>query len=306
MIFEAVIGLEIHAQMKTKSKMFSAAPNSFSHEPNISTALMDLGFPGAMPTVNKQAVINGIRVANALHMEIARTLLFDRKNYFYSDLPKGYQITQQFHPIGRNGYIEIDLPDGKKRIGIEQIHLEEDACKQLHFADYSLLDYNRAGVPLVEIVSRPEIRSGLEAMKYAEAIRNLVVYSGTSDGKMEEGSLRCDINVSVHPAGSKIDGQRVEIKNVSTFKGIQTAIDYEIKRQTELVSNGKEVPQETRRFDERNKKTVKMRVKNVAEDYKYFCEPNIAPIKLSEEFIQKAIDTCPELYDAKMEKYIGR
>jgi aspartyl-tRNA(Asn)/glutamyl-tRNA(Gln) amidotransferase subunit B len=254
--------------------------------------------------VNKQAVINAIRVANALHMTIDHTLYFDRKNYFYSDLPKGYQITQQNRPIGKNGYLVIDTPNGPKKIGIERIHMEEDTCKQVHFMDYTLLDYNRAGVPLVEIVSLPDIRNGTEAMKYAEAIRNIVVYSGTSDGKMEEGSLRCDTNVSIRPYGQKEFGTKVEIKNINSFKNIEAAIDYEVKRQSQLLLSGEPVRQETRRFDEATGKTVLMRVKSDAVDYKYFCEPNITPIKLSDEFVDEAIKTCPELYEAKKERYL--
>lgn len=304
MNFEAVIGLEIHVEMKTKSKMFSAAPNSFSRDPNTEVVPLDMAHPGTMPVVNKQAVINAIRVANALHMEIDHVLHFDRKNYFYSDLPKGFQITQQFRPIGKNGYIEIDTPQGKKKIGIERIHMEEDTCKQLHFVDYTLLDYNRAGVPLVEIVSNPDMRNGTEAMKYAEGIRNIVLYSGTSDGKMEEGSLRCDTNISIRPCGSKEFGTKVEIKNINSFKNIETAIDYEIERQSKLLLSGEKVIQETRRFDEATQKTVRMRIKTDAVDYKYFPEPNITPIKLSDEFVQEAIDTCPELYDAKKERYL--
>ncbi len=304
MNFEAVIGLEIHVQQKTKSKMFSAAPNSFSRDPNTQVAPLDMAFPGTMPVVNKQAVINAIRVANALHMEIDHTLYFDRKNYFYSDLPKGFQITQQRRPIGKNGYVMVDTPNGKKRIGIERIHMEEDTCKQEHFMDYSLLDYNRAGVPLCEIVSLPEISNGVEAREYAEAIRNIVVYSGTSDGKMEEGSMRCDTNISLRPYGQKEFGTKVEIKNINSFKNIELAIEYEMKRQSQLLLQGIPIQQETRRWDEASGKTVLMRVKTDAVDYKYFCEPNITPIHLSDEFVQKAIDTCPELYDSKKERYL--
>jgi aspartyl-tRNA(Asn)/glutamyl-tRNA(Gln) amidotransferase subunit B len=304
MNFEAVIGLEIHVEMKTKSKMFSAAPDGFSHEPNTEIAPLDMGFPGTMPVVNKQAVINAIRVANALHMSIDHTLYFDRKNYFYSDLPKGFQITQQARPIGKNGYVVIKTPQGEKKIRIERIHMEEDTCKQLHFMDYTLLDYNRAGVPLVEIVSLPDIRNGTEAMLYAEAIRNIVVYSGTSDGKMEEGSLRCDTNVSIRPCGQEEFGTKVEIKNINSFKNIEAAIDYEIERQSKLILSGEKVVQETRRFDEASGKTVMMRLKSDAVDYKYFCEPNITPIKLSDEFVNDAIKTCPELYNAKEERYL--
>ena len=304
MNFEAVIGLEIHVQQKTKSKMFSASPNSFSRDPNTQTPPLDLGFPGAMPVVNKQAVINAIRVANALHMEIDHTLYFDRKNYFYSDLPKGFQITQQRRPIGKNGYVMVATPNGPKRIGIERIHMEEDTCKQEHFMDYSLLDYNRAGVPLCEIVSLPEISNGVEAREYAEAIRNIVVYSGTSDGKMEEGSMRCDTNISIRPYGQKEFGTKVEIKNINSFKNVELAIEYEIKRQSELLLQGIKIQQETRRWDEASGRTILMRVKTDAVDYKYFCEPNITPIHLSDDFVQNAIDTCPELYDSKKERYL--
>ena len=306
MNFEAVIGLEIHVEMKTKSKMFSASPNSFSRNPNTEITPFDMAYPGTMPLVNKQAVVNAIRVANALHMTIDPLFRFDRKNYFYSDLPKGFQITQQFHPIGRDGYLDVKGKNGEtKRIRIERIHMEEDTCKQLHFADYSLLDYNRAGVPLVEIVSLPDMRNGTEAMHYVEAIRNIVLYSGTSDGKMEEGSLRCDVNVSIRPYGSEEFGTKVELKNLNSTKNIETALDYEIARQSACLLSGVPVQQETRRFDEASGKTVLMRVKTDAVDYKYFPEPNIVPIRLSEEFVQKAIDTCPELYDAKKARYVS-
>lgn len=306
MNFEAVIGLEIHVEMKTKSKMFSASPNSFSRNPNTEITPFDMAYPGTMPLVNKQAVINAIRVANALHMTIDPLVRFDRKNYFYSDLPKGFQITQQFHPIGRDGYLDVKGKNGEtKRIRIERIHMEEDTCKQLHFADYSLLDYNRAGVPLVEIVSLPDMRNGTEAMHYVEAIRNIVLYSGTSDGKMEEGSLRCDVNISIRPYGSEEFGTKVELKNLNSTKNIETALDYEIARQSACLLSGVPVQQETRRFDEASGKTVLMRVKTDAVDYKYFPEPNIVPIRLSDEFVQKAIDTCPELYDAKKARYVS-
>jgi len=304
MNFEAVIGLEIHVQMKTKTKMFSSAPNSFSRSPNSEVAPLDMAFPGTLPTVNKQAVINAIRVANALHMEIDRTILFDRKNYFYSDLPKGYQITQQNRPIGKNGYLVIKANGVERKIGIERIHMEEDTCKQVHYPDCSLLDYNRAGVPLVEIVSHPEMHNGTEAMKYVEGIRNIVVYSLTSDGKMEEGSLRCDVNVSIRPIGQKAFGTKVEIKNLNSLKNIESAIDYEINRQSEDILSGKPIRQETRRFDESNQKTTMMRLKTDAVDYKYFPEANITPISLSEDFIADAIATCPELYDTKLNRFI--
>lgn len=305
MNFEAIIGLEIHVEMKTKSKMFSSGNNSFSNKPNINTTYYDFAYPGTMPSVNKQGVINAIRVCNALHMQIDNELWFDRKNYFYSDLPKGFQITQQFRPIGKEGYLEIEINNSKKRINIERLHIEEDTCKQLHLRNSTLLDYNRAGVPLIEIVSKPEIKNGTEAMKYVEKIRDIVVYCEVSDGKMEEGSLRCDVNVSLRPIGSNIFGTKVEIKNLNSTSNIQKAIDYEIKRQSTLLLQGFNIQQETRRFDEIKKETVLMRIKTDAVDYKYFTEPNITPISLSNEFILDAINNCPELYDQKLDKYIN-
>lgn len=305
MNFEAIIGLEIHVEMKTKSKMFSSAPINFNDEANTDVALLDMAFPGTMPIVNKEAVRNAIRICNALHMEIDHELWFDRKNYFYSDLPKGYQITQQFRPIGKEGYLEIEINNQKKKIAIERLHMEEDTCKQLHFLDFTLLDYNRAGIPLIEIVSKPVLRSGEEARKYVDKIRELVTFSNVSDGKMEEGSLRCDVNISLRPYGIDKFGTKVEIKNLNSIANIEKAIDYEIKRQSELILLGKEIAQETRRFDEAKKETVLMRVKTDAVDYKYFTEPNILPIHISDEFIKDAIDTCPELYDAKLNRFIN-
>ncbi|MDD3938827.1 MAG: Asp-tRNA(Asn)/Glu-tRNA(Gln) amidotransferase subunit GatB [Bacilli bacterium] len=303
MNFEAVIGLEIHVEMKTRSKMFSNAPVEFGMEPNTLVSPNDIAFPGTMPTVNKQAVINAIRIANALHMSIDNLLVFDRKNYFYSDLPKGYQITQNKRPIGSEGYLDIKT-DAVRRIAIERLHLEEDTCKQLHFSEYTLLDYNRSGVPLIEIVSKPDIRSGEEAMKYVEAIRSIVIYADVSDGKMEEGSLRCDVNISIRPIGSEKLGTKVEIKNLNSIANIQKAIDFEIKRQEGLLLTGTPIIQETRRFDEALKETVTMRVKTDAVDYKYFVEPNIVPIGLSADFINSAISTCPELAQVKEKRYL--
>lgn len=304
MEFEAVIGIEIHVEMKTKTKMFSCSGNVFGEESNTKVTPLDLAFPGTMPVVNKQAVINAIRVCSALHMDIDHELWFDRKNYFYSDLPKGFQITQQRRPIGSNGYVEIEVGGNTKRIHIERLHMEEDTCKQLHYADCSLLDYNRAGTPLVEIVSLPELRSGEEAMKYVDAIRRIVVYSEVSDGKMEEGSLRCDVNISIRPVGSEKFGTKVEIKNLNSIANVEKAITFEIKRQKELIEQGLLVEQETRRFDETRKETVLMRKKTDAVDYKYFTEPNIPPIRLSDEFVEDAIRNCPELAEVKYQRYI--
>ncbi len=303
MNFEAVIGLEIHVEMKTNSKMFSTAPVRFGSLPNTNVMPLDFAFPGTMPVVNKQAVINAIRVAHALHMTIDHELWFDRKNYFYSDLPKGYQITQDKRPIGRNGYLDLETSRGLRHIEIERIHMEEDTCKQLHLGDCSLLDYNRAGTPLIEIVSRPDLRTGEEARKYVEMIRSIVIFSDVSDGKMEEGSLRCDVNISLRPVGSEKFGTKVEIKNLNSTANIERAIEVEIERQTQLLLLGQAVEQETRRFDEATRETVLMRKKTDAVDYKYFTEPNITPIRLSDEFIENAIRTCPMLAEEKRKIY---
>ena len=305
MNFETVVGIEIHVEMKTKSKMFSLAPISFGLKPNTEVVPFDMAFPGTMPRVNKEAVRNAIRVSNALHMHIDQEIWFDRKNYFYADLPKGFQITQQARPIGSEGYLTINVNGENKQIGIERLHMEEDTCMQHHFSDYTLVDYNRAGIPLIEIVSKPEIRSGEEARKYVEKIREIVTFSNVSDGKMEEGSLRCDVNVSIRPFGSDKFGTKVEIKNLNSIANVEKAIDFEARRQSELLLLGKEVEQETRRYDEAKKETVLMRKKTDAADYKYFTEPNIPPIRLSDEFVKDAIDTCPELYDQKLERFLN-
>lgn len=303
MEFEAVIGLEIHVEMKTISKMFSSGPVSFGMDPNTQVNVVDMAFPGTMPTVNKQAVINAIRVSNALHMTIDPVVIFERKNYFYSDLPKGFQITQQFRPIGSEGYLIINTSNGEKKVGIERLHMEEDTCKQLHSWDFSLLDYNRAGIPLIEIVSKPELRSGEEAAKYVEKIRSIVSFLDVSDGKMEEGSLRCDVNISIREKGSEKFGTKVEIKNLNSIANIQKAIDFEINRQAIVIECGGKVQQETRRFDEGSQETVLMRVKTDAVDYKYFTEPNIPPIQLSKEFVDNAIATSPELAEQRLVRY---
>jgi len=306
MEFEPVIGLEIHVELKTKSKMFSSSPVAYGKEVNSQTTPLDFGFPGTLPTVNKEGVVYAIRVCNALHMSIDNELHFDRKNYFYSDLPKGYQITQDKRPIGSNGFLTINVGGNEKKIGIERLHIEEDTCKQLHFKDFTLLNYNRAGTPLIEIVSRPELRSGEEAAKYVEKIRSIVVFSDVSDGKMEEGSLRCDVNVSIRPKGTEKFGTKVEIKNINSFVHIQNAIDFEIERQSKILLDGGTIIQETRRYDDATKQTVAMRLKTDSVDYKYFPEGNITPIALSDEFIENAIKSCPELAESKKDRYINQ
>ena len=303
MNFEAIIGLELHVAMKTKSKMFSPAPVLYGIEPNTCINPFDMAFPGTMPTVNKQAIINAIRVGHVLKMDIDNVLCFDRKNYFYSDLPKGYQITQNRRPICRRGELTIKANNKEKRISINHMHLEEDACKQIHIGDHTFIDYNRAGIPLLEIVTEPEISNGEEAMRFVEKIRSIVSFLDVSDGRMEEGTLRCDVNVSIRPIGASTYGKKVEIKNLNTLTNIQKAIDYEIKYQESRLLSGEMILEETKRFDEANKKTVPMRVKTKSADYKYFTDSNIPPIQLSNEFIEAAIASSPELAEEKFSKY---
>ena len=305
MEYEPVIGIEIHVELKTKSKMFSPAPCTFGEAPNTQTVPFDLAMPGTMPVVNEEAVVYGIKICSAMHMNIARTLYFDRKNYFYPDLPKGFQITQQFHPIGTKGYVELVIDGKTVRVGVDNAHLEEDTAKQVHLSDISLLNFNRCGTPLLEIVSEPDMHTGEEAMKYVETIREIVTYLGCSDGKMENGSMRCDINISLRPKGTTTLGTKTECKNLNTIANIRSAVDYEIKRQTEILENGGQVEQETRRWDEAKKCTVLMRKKTNAIDYKYFREPNIVPIDLDEGFIydaQHSMNKLPNQYRAELKQ----
>lgn len=303
MNFEAIIGLEIHIQLNTKSKMFSSSPVGFGEKANTSISSFDMGFPGTMPTVNKEAVRRAIKMCHALHMNIDHELWFDRKNYFYSDLPKGYQISQHYRPIGTNGYLDIQIDKQTKRINFERLQIEEDACKQVHFDNYTSVDYNRAGIPLLELVTKPEFSNGYEAMKFVETIRSIIETLNIGTGRMEEGSLRCDVNVSLKPYGYDVLGSKVEIKNVNTLVNIEKAIDYEIERQTKLLYLGKSVKQETKRFDEHNKKTVSMREKVDDVDYKYFVDCNIPPIKLSDDFIKEVISEADYLLENKNLKY---
>ena len=296
MNFEPVIGIEIHVQLKTRSKMFSAAPAEFGKAPNTMTVPYDLGCPGTMPVVNKEAVRYAIKIAKGLNMTVNPLIQFDRKNYFYSDLPKGFQITQQEYPIGSMGYLDIEDSLGKTHhIRIERAHMEEDTAKQLHLAKETLIDYNRAGVPLVEIVSMPDIRSAEVAMKYVESIREIVTFLDVCDGKLENGSMRCDVNISLRPVGSEKFGTKVEIKNLNSIANVRAALEYEVKRQSEILLSGGEVIQETRRYDESKKRTSLMRVKSNAIDYKYFREPNIVPVMISQEFIDSAIASMHKL-----------
>lgn len=305
MKYEVIIGLEIHVETKTKTKMFSGASSVFDAPANTNVSVIDMAFPGTMPAVNKKAVENAIMLSSALNMEIDHELHFDRKNYYYSDLPKGYQITQDRRPIGSNGYLDLVLEKGTKRVHIERLHMEEDTAKQIHLAEFTLIDYNRAGLPLVEIVTKPDIRSGEEAMAFVETIREIVTFTNVSDGKMEEGSLRCDVNISLRPFGSDKFGTKVEVKNLNSISNIGKVIEAEIKRQSKLLDDGKTILSETRRYDEGSKDTILMRLKDDGVDYKYFPEGNIAPITLEKEYVQKVIANMPELPNVKKNRYFN-
>jgi len=304
MNFEQIIGLEVHCELKTNSKMFSGSPVTFGKEPNTQVNEIDLGMTGTLPAVNKKAVEFAIKVCYALHMDIDELLCFDRKNYYYSDLPKGFQITQERRPIGRNGYLDIVVDGKMKRIAIERLHLEEDTAKQFHFEDYSLIDYNRAGIPLIEIVTKPDIRSGEEASAYLEKLRQIFIYTDVSDAKMEEGSMRCDVNLSIRPLQSQQLGIRTEIKNLNSISHVQKAIEFEALRQEKEYLQGRSIMQETRRFDESLQETVTMRVKGDAVDYKYYTEPNILPIRLDHQWVLDIKKKLPILPDQREKNYI--
>ena len=306
--YEVVIGLEVHAQLKTKSKIFAPDANVFGQEPNTQTSPITLGMPGVLPVLNKEVVNMGILCGLALNCQIPSRCKFDRKQYFYPDLPKGYQISQYDEPICINGYINVN---GKK-IGITRAHLEEDAGKLVHAgacgiagSSYSLVDLNRAGTPLLEIVSEPDMRSSDDARAYVQELRNILRYINVCDGNLEEGSLRCDANISVMEKGSKVFGTRAEIKNVNSFKALQRAIEYEIDRQIDLVENGQEVVQETRLWDDNEGVTKSMRGKEDAHDYRYFPEPDLTPLHISREWVEKIKSKMPELPQSKREKYIN-
>lgn len=303
MKYDVVVGIEIHLELKTKSKMFSGASFDFKKAANSQVNEIDFAFPGTLPSVNMEAVKKALAVCLALNLEIDPLLKFDRKNYFYSDLPKGFQITQQFHPLGKNGYLTIQVDGIDKKIGINRIHMEEDTAKQFHFHDETLIDFNRAGAPLIEIVSDPDMSSGEEASQYVDKLRQTLLYLDISDCKMEEGSMRCDVNISLKEKGSSTFGTKVEIKNLNSINNIRQAIDYESKRQASLLDAGGTIIQETRRFDEKTQTTISMRKKEGAVDYKYFPEPNIFPIRLSDAFIASVQENLVELPDAKARRY---
>lgn len=303
--FETIIGLEVHVELKTNTKIFCGCSTNFGAPPNTNVCPICLGHPGVLPVVNHQAVDFAMRAALALNCEINRETKFDRKNYFYPDNPKAYQVSQFDKPIGEHGWIEIEVGGNKKKIGITRIHMEEDAGKLTHTADGSLVDLNRQGTPLVEIVSEPDIRTPEEAYAYLEKLKAIIQYTGVSDCKMEEGSLRCDANISIRPVGQEKFGTKAELKNLNSFAFVQKGLEHEEKRQREVVSAGGEILQETRRYDEATKTTILMRVKEGSDDYRYFPEPDLVSIFIDEEWMDRVKSDIPELPDARQKRYVG-
>ncbi|MBD2303988.1 Asp-tRNA(Asn)/Glu-tRNA(Gln) amidotransferase subunit GatB [Chroococcidiopsis sp. FACHB-1243] len=313
--YEAIIGLETHCQLNTNTKIFSSSSTEFGSPPNTNIDPICMGLPGVLPVLNEKVLEYAVKAGLALNCQIAPYSKFDRKQYFYPDLPKNYQISQYDLPIAEHGWLEIELVDAdnnpiRKRIGITRLHMEEDAGKLVHGGSdrlsgstYSLVDYNRAGVPLVEIVSEPDMRSGQEAAEYAQELRRILRYLGVSDGNMQEGSLRCDVNISVRPIGQKEFGTKVEIKNMNSFNAIQRAIEYEIERQIAAVESGERIVQETRLWEEGSQRTVSMRTKEGSSDYRYFPEPDLAPIEVSKAQSEKWQAELPELPAQKRHRY---
>lgn len=310
MKYEAVIGLEVHTELQTTTKIFCSCRTSFGADPNTNVCPVCLGLPGVLPVLNKKVLEYAVRAGLALNCEISRFSKFDRKNYYYPDLPKNFQTSQFDLPICEHGYLDVEVDGEKRRIRITRAHMEEDAGKLVHHgtsitdSDYSLVDYNRTGTPLLEIVSEPDMRSAKEAVAYMEKMRAILQYVGISDCRMEEGSLRCDANVSVRPVGQKELGTKTEIKNINSFKGVERAIEYEAMRQAELLEDGGKVVQETRTWDEKEGVTKSMRTKEEANDYRYFPEPDLVPFTVSDEYIENIRKSLPELPDARKERYM--
>jgi aspartyl-tRNA(Asn)/glutamyl-tRNA(Gln) amidotransferase subunit B len=309
-LHEAVIGLEIHAQLRTASKIFCGCSTAFGAPPNTNVCTVCLGFPGALPVLNRAAVDYGIRAGLALGCRINETSIFARKNYFYPDLPKGYQISQYEYPLASDGALEFSVAAGPRRVGITRVHLEEDAGKSLHegFPDSdrrTYVDFNRSGTPLIEIVTEPDLRSAADAAEFFSRLRAILVWLGVNDGNMEEGSLRCDANVSVRPAGTSALGTKAEVKNLNSFRYLQKALEYEIERQTRLVAEGGRVAQETRLWDSAAGVTVSMRSKEEAHDYRYFPEPDLPPLVVEEARVSDIRRAMPELPDARRRRFVA-
>lgn len=306
MNFETVIGLEVHVELKTDSKMFSPSPAHFGAEPNTNTNVIDWGYPGVLPVVNKGAVDYGMRAALALNCEITQSTKFDRKNYFYPDNPKAYQISQLDKPLGHDGWIEIEVEGKKKKIGIERVHLEEDAGKNTHGVDgYSYVDLNRQGTPLIEIVSEADMRSPEEAYAYLEALKQIIQYTGVSDVKMEEGSMRCDANISIRPRGQEAFGTKTELKNLNSFNYVRKGLAFEEVRQEKVLLSGGVIQQETRRYDETTGETILMRVKEGSSDYRYFPEPDLPNFYIEDEWIERVKSSIPEMPKERRLRYIS-
>ena len=306
--YEVVIGLEVHAQVTSASKLFSSSPTKFGAEPNTQVSLVDAAFPGMLPVINEFCVKQAIKTGIGLKAKINKKSIFDRKNYFYADLPQGYQISQYKYPIIGEGKVILDMADGQKEIGIERLHLEQDAGKSIHDIDptNTFVDLNRSGVALMEIVSKPDLRSPDEVNAYIKKLRSIMRYLGTCDGNMQEGSLRADVNVSVRRHGDDNFGTRCEIKNVNSIKFMQMAIIYEANRQVDLIEEGKSIDQETRLFDTKKNETRSMRSKEDAHDYRYFPDPDLLPLEISDEFISQIKDEIPELPDEKKKRFIDK
>ncbi len=305
MEYDVVIGIEVHAELKSKEKLFSPALNQYGKAVNELTSLIDTAQPGALPVINKECVDLSLTAALALKCDITKYMEFDRKNYFYPDIPKGYQITQDRTPIGRNGSISFKIDDQEFDIGITRLHIEEDTAKSIHLEDDTLLDFNRSGSPLIEIVSEPELKSPKQAAKYIETLRSILLFAGVSDVRMEEGSMRCDANISLMPKGSNVFGTKVEIKNLNSISKIEKSLMYEIDRQTEVLNENKKIIQETRRYDDLTGETVVMRTKEGADDYRYHYDPNLPPIVLTDEYILNIKNQLPELPDQKRLRYVN-
>ena len=306
--YEVVIGLEVHAQVLSESKLFSSSPTKFGSEPNTQVSLVDAAFPGMLPVINEFCIKQAIKTGIGLNAKINNRSIFDRKNYFYADLPQGYQISQYKNPIVGEGSVTLDMPEGEKKIGIERLHLEQDAGKSIHDIDpkNTLVDLNRSGVALMEIVSKPDLRSLDEVNAFIKKLRSIMRYLGTCDGNMQEGSLRADVNVSVRKKGVLELGTRCEIKNVNSIKFMQMAIDYEANRQVDVLEEGGTVDQETRLFDTKKNETRSMRTKEDAHDYRYFPDPDLLPLELNDEFIEDIKKDIPELPDEKKKRFIEK